>query len=236
MNIAIIFAGGKGTRMENASIPKQFLEIYGVPILIRTCRAFQNNNNIDKIVIITLKEWIEQTKDMLYQYKIDKAKHVIEGGETGQLSIYEGLKCVKKNYGDNNIVILNDGVRPFVNNELINENINAVIKYGSSVSIVKATETISIVDENGSIKSIPNRDNCVFMKAPQSFWLKNIIDCHEKALKENINNFTDSATMMNYYGYKLHTVETDYNNIKITTMKDIKIAESIFELQFLENK
>ena len=236
MNIAIIFAGGKGTRMKNASIPKQFLEIYGVPILIRTCKAFKNNKNIDKIVIVTLREWIEQTNNMLEKYKIDKAEHVIGGGETGQLSIYEGLKCVKKFYGDDNIVILNDGVRPFINNELIDDNISSVIKYGSSVSIVKATETISIVDSEGEIQSIPNRDNCVFIKAPQSFWLKNILECHERALKENIKNFTDSATMMNYYGQSLHTVETDYNNIKITTMKDIKIAESIFELQFLENK
>ena len=173
---------------------------------------------------------------MLEKYKIDKAEHVIGGGETGQLSIYEGLKCVKKFYGDDNIVILNDGVRPFINNELIDDNISSVIKYGSSVSIVKATETISIVDSEGEIQSIPNRDNCVFIKAPQSFWLKNILECHERALKENIKNFTDSATMMNYYGQSLHTVETDYNNIKITTMKDIKIAESIFELQFLENK
>ena len=78
--------------MKNASIPKQFLEIYGVPILIRTCKAFQNNKNIDKIVIVTLKEWIEQTNNMLEKYKIDKAEHVIGGGETGQLSIYEGLK------------------------------------------------------------------------------------------------------------------------------------------------
>lgn len=81
MNIAIIFAGGKGTRMKNTSIPKQFLEIYGVPILIRTCKAFQNNKNIDKIVIVTLREWIEQTNNSLEKYKIDKAEHVIGGGE-----------------------------------------------------------------------------------------------------------------------------------------------------------
>ncbi|MGN1300448.1 MAG: 2-C-methyl-D-erythritol 4-phosphate cytidylyltransferase, partial [Clostridia bacterium] len=145
MNIAIIFAGGKGTRMENACIPKQFLEIYGVPIIIRTCKNFQNNSNTDKIVIVTLKEWISKTKEMVKKYKIDKVEYIVEGGRTGQLSIYEGLKCVKEHYGDDNIVILNDGVRPFVNDDLINENIESVKKYGSAVSIVKATETISII-------------------------------------------------------------------------------------------
>lgn len=235
MNIAIIFAGGKGTRMQNASIPKQFLEIYGVPILIRTCRAFQDNKNIDKIIIVTLKDWIEQTKEMIKKYKISKAEEIVEGGKTGQQSIFAGIKCAKEKYGQDNIVILNDGVRPFISDELINENIEAVKKYGSAVSIVRATETISIVNNENNIQSIPNRDNCVFIKAPQSFWLKEIFANHIKAQNDSIDNFTDSATLMNYYGKNLHTVETDYNNIKITTMKDIKIAESIFEFQFLEN-
>lgn len=235
MNIAILFAGGKGTRMENVNKPKQFLEIYGVPILIRTCKAFQNNCNIDKIIIVTLEAWIDYTKDLVQKYNIDKVEYIVPGGSTGQMSIFEGLKCAIENYGDNNIVLLNDGVRPFIDDILINKNIETVKYFGSCVSIVKATETVSIVNENNEIESIPTRDNCVYVKAPQSFWIKDIYNYHLKAQKDNIKNFVDSSTLMNYYGFKLHTIETDYNNIKITTIKDIKLAESIFELRYLKN-
>ncbi|MGN1337406.1 MAG: IspD/TarI family cytidylyltransferase [Candidatus Coprovivens sp.] len=234
MNIAVLFAGGKGTRMENATIPKQFMEIYGIPIIIRTCKAFQSNNNIDKIVIVTLNDWIDYTKELLKKYNITKAEHVVPGGSSGQLSIFEGLKCAIENYGENNIVILNDGVRPFIDSNLINGSIENVKKYGSSVSIVKATETISIVNDENEVLDIPNRDYCVFIKAPQCFYLKEIYNNHLKAISEGKTSFIDSASLMSHYGTKLHTIETNYNNIKITTVKDIKIAESIFEMRLFD--
>lgn len=229
MNIAIIFAGGKGTRMGKTEKPKQFLEFCKMPVIIHTIKAFQNSNDIDKIIIVTLEDWIEYLEDLIKKYNLFKVDKIVKGGETGQLSIYAGIKYAYENYDKNSIVLINDGVRPFIDKKLINENIDNVKKYGSAISIVYATETVALLDNRKAVKQIPNRDNCVFVKAPQSFYLKDIYEVHQRAKEDKIFNFVDSATLMNYYGKKLSTVLTNYDNIKITTPKDIVLAESIYK-------
>ena len=229
MNIAVIFAGGVGKRMGQTDKPKQFIEIEGKPIIIHTLEIFEKNKNIDKIVIASLKEWIEYLQELIEKYSIKKVEKIVSGGETGQMSIFAGVKAAKELYPEDSIVLLNDGVRPFIDDDLINRNIENVKKNGSAISCVGSTETFLIVDEDKNVKEIPERKNSLIAKAPQSFYLKDIYEVHIQAQKDGIYNSIDSCTLMGYYKRPLSVVMTDYDNIKITTPKDISLAESIYK-------
>ncbi len=229
MNIAVIFAGGVGSRMGKTEKPKQFMEISGKPIIIHTLEIFEKNNNIDAIVIASLEGWMDYLKELLEQYNITKVVKIVPGGKTGQMSIFNGIKTAKELYPDDSIVLIHDGVRPFIDDDLINRNIENVREKGSCISCVPTTETFLIVDQEKNINSIPERDNSLIAKAPQSFYLKDIYDVHLRAQGDNIYNSIDSCTLMYYYKKPLSIVMTDYDNIKITTPKDIILAESIYE-------
>lgn len=235
MNVAIIFAGGVGKRMGQTDKPKQFIEVARKPIIIHTLEIFEKNNNIDKIIIASLKEWIDYLQNLLEEYNITKVEKIVPGGETGQMSIFNGIKVAKELYPEDSVVLIHDGVRPFIDDELINKNIDSVLKNGSAISSVLATETFTIIDENNNIQNIPARSNSLIAKAPQSFYLKDIYNAHIKAQSEGKYEFIDSCTMMYSYNYPLTTVLTDYDNIKITTPKDIALAESIYQRR-LKNK
>ena len=151
MNIAVIFAGGVGSRMHSKERPKQFLEMYNKPIIIHTLEYFQNHPMIDAIVVVCIESWIPYLKELLYKFRIGKVKAVVPGGETGQLSIFHGLKAAKE-IAENKraIVLIHDGVRPLITEKLITDNIESVKMYGSAITSAKVKETILVVDEKDS--------------------------------------------------------------------------------------
>lgn len=229
MNIAVIFAGGVGKRMGQTDLPKQFIEICGKPIIIHTLEHFEKNENIDSIIVACKKEWIEYLNDLLTKYNITKVAKVVPGGETGQMSIFNGIKCAKEMYDENSIVLIHDGVRPFITQELINTNIENVKNKRSAISSVYATETEILIDEQNNVKNVIKRNESLIAKAPQSFILKDIYNVHLKAQEDGEFNSIDSCTLMNQYNMPLSVVLTDYDNIKITTIKDLSLAESIYK-------
>lgn len=229
MNIAVIFAGGVGKRMHTRELPKQFLEVYGKPVIVHTLEKFNNHKEIDAIVIACVKEWIPHMNDLIDTYHLTKIKSVVVGGRTGQESIYNGLLAAKAIAYEKAIVLIHDGVRPFITDELISDNISSVKKYGSSITTSKVTETILVVDEDSSIDEVPDRNNSRLAKAPQSFFLDDIISAHDKAIADGKNDFIDSCTLMKHYGYKLHLVDGSNENIKVTTPQDIFTMRSVFE-------
>ena len=194
MNIAIIFAGGVGKRMGQTDKPKQFIEISGKPIIIHTLEVFEKNENIDKIIIASVKEWITYLEGLLKQYDIKKVDKIVPGGETGQMSIFNGLQAAKELYPEDSIVLIHDGVRPFIDDELINKNIKNVKDKRSAISSVMSTETFVLVDQERNIEHIPERCNSLVAKAPQSFFLKDIFEVHLQAQRDNIHNSIDSCT------------------------------------------
>lgn len=229
-NIAVIFAGGVGSRMHSKELPKQFLEIYNKPIIIHTIEFFERNKNINSIVVVCVEDWIEYFNNLIYKYQLKKIKAVVPGGKTGQLSIYNGLKVAREiSENENDIVLIHDGVRPLINIELLTSNINDVKKYGSSITSGIVKETIVEIDDDGEIILVPDRAHSRVAKAPQCFYLKDIFNSHEKALQEGIVNFIDSCTMMKHYGYKLHMTDGPYENIKITTPDDFYTMRAILQ-------
>ena len=232
-NIAVIFAGGSGVRMNTRSKPKQFLELRGKPIIIYTLELFDNHPLIDGIVVVCLESWIPFLKKMLKKFEINKVVKIVSGGDSGQDSIYRGLCAVEdycKDKGEENaVVLIHDGVRPLIVDETITRNIEKVHEKGSAITVVPAIETFVIQKEEGQMV-IPDRSSCLLARVPQSFYLKDILSIHRKN-KENGNiTFIDSCSMMSYFGYKMATIEGPMENIKITTPTDYFIFRAMVEV------
>ncbi|STY72096.1 Putative 2-C-methyl-D-erythritol 4-phosphate cytidylyltransferase 2 [Megamonas hypermegale] len=229
MNIAVIFAGGSGQRMNTRSKPKQFLDVHGKPVIVYTLEIFQEHKDIDGIILVCIESWIEYTKELTKKYNLTKVLDVIPGGKIGQESIFLGLKTVYEKYDKNSIVLIHDGVRPLINNNVISDCLDCVDKNGNAVTIAPAIETIFRKNEDNTVGEIFKRSDCLLAKAPQCFYLKDIYNAHLKAQSENKYDFIDSASMMQYYGYKLYTVEGPIENIKITTPSDFYIFRAIMD-------
>lgn len=230
MNIAVIFAGGAGRRMHTKSRPKQFLEYNGKPIIIYTLELFDNHPEIDGIVVACVNEWIPFLEKMLKKFEINKVKRIVLGGETGQDSIYNGLVAAKGfSQSEDDIVLIHDGVRPLITEQTISDNIEMVKKENSCITCVPATETFIVNQPDGSLE-IPTRANSLIARAPQSFYLKDILSAHEQARKEGRHDFIDSCSMMHHYGHKLGKVIGPMENIKITTPTDYFVFKAMVEV------
>lgn len=230
MNIAVIFAGGTGYRMHTKGKPKQFLEYRGKPIIIYTLELFDNHPMIDRIVVTCVKDWIPFLEKMLKKFEITKVCKIVSGGETGQDSIYNGLVAASElSRAENDIVLIHDGVRPLITEETITDNIEMVKKEGSCITCVPATETFIVNHPDGSLE-IPTRVNSLIARAPQSFYLKDILEAHEQARSEDRHYFIDSCSMMYHYGHHLSTVIGPMENIKITTPTDFFVFKAMVEV------
>ena len=231
MTSTLIFAGGSGNRMNSRSKPKQFLQLYGKEIIIHTLENFQSHPSIDNIVVVCKEDWIEFLKKLLAKYSIDKVSWIVSGGETGQESIFNGLKCLHENNDDKkSIVLIHDGVRPFINAETIDRCIETVREKGSAITVTPAIETICQQD-GGMITGITDRSKCFLAKAPQCFFLEDIYANHLKAKDEGRSDFIDSASLMHHYGTALHTVEGNADNIKITTPADFYTFRALYDVR-----
>ncbi len=230
MNIAVIFAGGVGSRMHTKERPKQFLEMYEKPIIIHTLEHFQNHPMIDSIVVVCVEGWMDYLQQLLDKFHITKVRSIVPGGTTGQLSICNGLTAAKTLAGEEQaIVLIHDGVRPLIDEKLITDNIRSVQAHGSAITTAVVKETVLVVKEDGSIDYVPSRKHSRIAKAPQSFYLSDILAAHERALAEGECNFIDSCTMMQHFGQQLYLVDGPDDNIKITTPQDFYTMRAILE-------
>lgn len=226
---AVIFAGGVGKRMHSKDLPKQFLVVHGKPILIRTVEVFQKTSAVDHIVVVCTAGWINHCRNLIHEFGLSKVNCVVPGGKTGQLSIYAGLQAAQElSDASHTIVLIHDGVRPLIDSKTINSNIEAVYQFGSAITCVPAKETILVHDK--TIKIIP-RQSAFLARAPQSFWLSDILNAHHHAMQEHHTNFIDSATLMQANGVELHLIKGSYRNIKITTQDDYFALRAVLDSQ-----
>ena len=248
MNIAIIFAGGVGQRM-GSSIPKQFLNVYGKPIIIHTLEKFQYHEDIDKIYVACKKDLISHLEELIKKYNISKIPKggIVPGGKSGQDSIYNALYACSLENDGNSIVLIHDGVRPLINDEVISKNIESVKKYGSAITCTAAYETPVISYDGKNVDELPQRKNVYTAQAPQSFYLKDILGMHEKVRKDNpdYTNIIDSCTLMEKNGFDVRLIEGVRGNIKVTTPEDYldllarlsaEDQKQIFEIYTNKNK
>ncbi|MBQ7755789.1 MAG: 2-C-methyl-D-erythritol 4-phosphate cytidylyltransferase [Oscillospiraceae bacterium] len=235
MNIAIIFAGGSGVRM-GAGIPKQFLEINGKPVIVHTLDLFENHREIDKIYISVLKDYIPYMQKLVNRFNLTKVSGIVAGGETGQDSIYNALsKAREENPGDS-IVLIHDGVRPWITYETISRNIAGVKENGNAITCTACFETILMSTNGKKVETVPYRKDTFAAQAPQSFYLDDILDAHEQVRKtENrYDNLVDSCTLIKSIGREAFMVEGNRGNIKVTTPEDVYMYRAL--LQYKENE
>lgn len=233
MNIAIIFAGGSGTRMKPHGLPKQFLKVEGKSIIIKTLENFEYHKEIDKIYIACNEEWIDYLKEEIDNSNISKVEKIVPGGETGQDSIYNALKVAGKENPENSIVLIHDGVRPFITYDLISRNIEDVKKYGSSITSTPCFET-AIVSSNGTnVENVPDRNIMYTAQAPQCFYLGEILKVHEhvRGNAKKYNGIVDSCNLMKSNGYDVHITNGPRNNIKVTTPSDYYVAQALYKYE-----
>ena len=232
MTSALIFAGGVGSRMHTKGTPKQFLKVHGKPIIVYTLEHFQNHPEVDRIVVVCIETHLDYMRKLAAQYELSKMAAIVPGGATGQDSIWNGLVALMENSGgisDDEVVLIHDGVRPIIDEDLITRNIAAVKEHGSAISSSPAIETFCLSGEDSTIASVLERKQCFLAKAPQSFLLKDIVRAHQKARSEGRHDAIDSAQLMMRSGHTLHYVTCDTSNIKITTPCDYYIFKGILE-------
>ncbi|PTP29409.1 IspD/TarI family cytidylyltransferase [Vibrio splendidus] len=233
MNYALIFAGGVGSRMNYGDIPKQFLTIGGKSIIILTIEKFDQHEDIDGILVVCVKEHINRLSSELQEHQVAKIIDVIPGGSTAQESILIGLKKLKEFNNKNNTILIHDGVRPVIDDDLITRNINTVAKHGSSVTIVPCKETILYRDgEESSGYSALERSNCIIARAPQCFKIDDVLPAAESSYTEQLE-FIDTYSLMEHCGVKASFVEGQHSNIKITTIDDYLMAKNLLEGKYL---
>ncbi len=236
MNFALIFAGGVGTRMNSPLVPKQFIKVCNVPIIIHTLRHFQEHKDIDGIVVVCLESYIDVMKSYAKEFNLTKIKKIVKGGNTGQESIFHGLCAIKELAQDDDIVLIHDAVRPIIDADLISANIQCVKNHGNSISVSSATETMCLTEMNSDsniIKEVLPRTQCFIGRAPQSFRVKDIYDAHVKANNEHYTEAIDSASLLKRYGYELHYVKCSHFNIKLTTPMDLELYINYYK-KFIE--
>ena len=230
MNIAVIFAGGSGQRMHSKERPKQFLLVHGKPIIVHTIEHFQKHQEIDGIVVVCLKDWIPYMEELAFNYRLDKIGRIVPGGVTGQMSIYEGLKAAAEAYGtEGTIVLIHDGVRPLINDRTISDNIACVRENGCAITCAPAKETVMLMDDKGHIEAVPDRSRCCMARAPQSFYLSEIVELENKAVEQGQTDVIDCCTLMRMNNRPLFTVEGPIENVKITTPDDFCMFRAIYD-------
>lgn len=220
-NIALIFAGGVGSRMRGAKTPKQFLKLGGKTIIEHTIDHFEAHPLVDAVVVVCVEGWIPYMQELAQQAAYKKIAAVVPGGTTGQGSIYNGLVAIDSlgAASEDAVVLVHDGVRPLIDEETITNCINSVRERGCTATVAPAVETV-IEEEDGKVRQVVDRSRCKLARAPQGFKFVEFFREHQRALDEGKTDFVDSISLMAHYGYDIHTVEGPADNIKITTRRD----------------
>lgn len=228
MNIAMIIAGGKGVRM-NQDIPKQFLNIHDKPVIVYTLQAFQKHPEIDAIMVICLDGWQEILRAYANQFNITKLKWIVVGGKNGQESIYNGISELSVECSADDLVLVHDGIRPNISQEIISNCIAECRLYGSAITVIPCAEAMLLREEdNGkTAKKVVSRDSLARTQTPQAFPLGKLIWAHREAKKRGIANSVASCTLMVELGEVVHFCPGSEKNIKITTTEDIEIFKAL---------
>ncbi len=218
----IIVSGGKSSRMNG--INKQFIELCGIPVIIRSIKAFDNINEICEIIVVASSENLEAMKVLIAKNSFNKKIKITVGGETRQQSVFNGFKLIDDK---SEFVAIHDGARPLISRNSIEKLIENVKLYHATTVGVSVKDTIKVV-ENGFIKSTPKRDTLFITQTPQVFEKKLYTECVESAIKSGLD-FTDDCQLVENIGNKVFMTIGEYSNIKITTPEDIKLAENLLK-------
>ncbi len=228
MNIAIILAGGSGSRTEQ-SVPKQFISIYEKPIIIYTLEAFQQHPEVDGIIVSCIDGWHDVLKGYAAAAGITKLRWIVEGGDNGQSSARNALLTLEEVCKQDDIVMIHDAVRPMISQEIITDCIAKAKQYGSGLSAIRCQETIMRTEDGEAGHIGIDRNDIMRVQTPQAYQYGKVLWAHKEALKQGITNAVYTNTLMMELGEELHFSYGSNKNIKITTLEDIDIFKALYE-------
>lgn len=234
MNFAIVLAGGSGKRMKS-NVKKQYIELEGRPLIYYTLKAFEHNDTVDGIIVVTSKEDIEYMNvEIIKKYEITKIKGIVEGGKERYNSVYNALCFIENKYNQCDYVAIHDGARPFINGKIIEESFVSVKEHMAVVSAVRVKDTIKKSDCNNCVEKTIPRDNLWQIQTPQTFNFEMLKKAYDKMFEKGDEvGVTDDAMVweMTYLNKKIYISEGNYFNIKVTTPEDLVYARAILECE-----
>lgn len=221
-NTAIVLAAGQGKRM-NSKIQKQFLEVGGKPVLYYSLRCFQDSPLIKEIILVTAENMISFCREKIIdKYGFSKVSRVIPGGRERYDSVYAGLLAC----ADSDYVLIHDGARPFITEEILQRGMEGVRETGACVVGMPSKDTVKLADARGFVAETPDRKRVWTIQTPQIFAYSLIRSSHENIRKKDMSQITDDAMVVEQEtGAKIRLVEGSYMNLKITTPEDLSVAE-----------
>lgn len=226
----VVLAGGKGTRMGNVEKPKQFMEVGGKPIIIHTIEKFVVCQEFDKVLVLSPKQWINHTQDLIKKF-IPNCDNVIvlEGGTTRNETIMNAVKYIDEQgcLDEETIIVTHDSVRPFVTHRILEENVKYAKKYGACDTVIPATDTIVESTNNEFITEIPDRSKMYQGQTPQTFKALMLRELYNSLTEDEKTVLTDACKILVLKGEKIHLVDGEVFNIKITYPYDLRVAESL---------
>lgn len=227
MNIALIKAGGVGSRM-NAGLPKQFICVNDKPIIIYTLETFENHPSIDAIVVACLSGWHDVLRSYAEKYHITKLKKIVNGGETSLKSIKAGINEIEKYYSPNDTVLVHDGNRPLLSHDIISDVIAKSELYGSAVAAIPCTDEVMVTDAIHMESDIfLDRKTLYRIQTPDAYKLEMLTELFKNANEYQLLNLGATNTLMIELGKKIHFSQGSEVNIRLTTQEDILLFESL---------
>ncbi len=225
----VIFAGGTGVRMKSADKPKQFLELDGKPIIIRTLEKFSNHPEVDQIVVACLESWIDELKKQIDIHHVEKVSAIVKGGNSGFESIHNGLIEASKNACEDDVVLISDGVRPILTNDLISTCIQTAKEFETAVPVVPSIDSVLQSDDGVHCSTALPRGKMFITQAPQGYTFRKILWAHKEAEKRGMGNPISSSELLIDLGEEIHLFKGDQDNIKVTTDYDLHVLRSRYE-------
>lgn len=229
MVTAMLFAGGVGTRMKSTDMPKQFLEVAGIPIIIRTIGHFENHEQVDDIVVACKEDWIDYLNELIHKYGYKKVRSVVPGGNNGYESIHNGvMETAKVAVSPDDIILICDGVRPMLSEKLISDCIEVTREYGTAVPVTPSIDSLLYSEDGKDCMKSYERSSMYITQAPQGYTMEKILWAHEQAELRGINNPVSSSELFIELGEKVRLFKGERTNIKVTTPEDLESLRASF--------
>lgn len=228
-NYVILLAGGVGKRMQS-EIPKQFLEVDGKPIIVHTIENFQRNEQVDKIVVVCITDWIEHLRWLIQKYSLTKVEWITEGGDTGHDSIRNGVFFLKDKIALDDYIIIHDAVRPVLPQKVIDEVIRVAHENGNASSSIMCHPPIVYTEDFKSGITDVDREHVMLTASPQVYRYDLAAKYYEKAEQDNIHNFTFTSSLLIHYGERIYFAKGTTSNIKITQKEDLALFGALLKV------
>ena len=222
----VILAGGTGSRMKT-DIPKQFVEVDGVPVIVETIRNFQNNARIDGVTVVCLKDWICYLQSLITRYELKKVTNIVEGGATGHDSARNGVYSLSEHMGDDDIIVIHDAARPLIPQLIINDMLDTAIRFGNACTAIPIHDTIIVTDDQLSGNAQIERSKIMRVQTPQAYRYGMLKALYRRADAEDKHDFVYANTMAITYGERIYFSAGFDCNIKLTTKEDLAFYKAM---------